>query len=974
MKLLVRLLLMMMFAPAVAQELAFFNITQQDGLPSNTVYDVMQDSRGFLWVATENGLARYNGFRFREYENNSVRATSASNLLEDDRGRIWLHNFFGEILYVTPDLSTDLRKLDAWEQRYATGFPNLQFYQDTLYVISNENLFQYAPETHGWDVIRFPDALNFNHMIITAEGQRWVCYSNTEQLIVRPLGEAGFQYKIDRSVYPLAYNLPRLIEWKGNLLLYENRLKRLFSLKDGIVEDITDIFQTDQKSIRMIRNFGDSLLVFLKPDGVEIYQNDQMTQLLPGKNVSSFTVDREGGYWVGTLNEGLFYIPNIHTQLFPKAQFGLYGKLAASEEHGLIFGGSYLGDISIFEASGNYLSSFKNPSNTQKEVQSLYYDAAKGELIVGESNIWGLDIPHMKQTFITSAPALKDMVRINAVKMALATSAGLYYLDKENNKTAHGPLRDLRIAALDYDPKAGMLWMGTQKGVYYHYPDTEEYALWQMDSTGYSPGATSLQMLPDGRVLIGSTTNGLMVVKNGKLVSHFTTDDQLPSNKITAIAVRGDEAWLGTEKGIGIVNLHSGKVSQLNGTHGLASNEVYDLVFCRGALWVSHAAGVQRFADFGAAKSIAPQVHINTALSNGQPVLNPDQGIVLQPDSRQLSLELDVSNALKSRGNCLIRYQIKELDHAVWHTTTLHDPQLNYQLLPFGKYTLSIKAINQDQVPSSNTLNISLVVLTPFWRQTWFIILSALLVLIITVLIIRWRFLELSKKNKLVLLQQNQEQEMRIAQLTSIRAQMNPHFIFNAMALIQGKVLNGQKEAANDQIHDFSMLMRKVLDFSGKEMIPLKDEIEVLQMYLSIEHDRFDGALEYVLHIDDEVKSEWSMIRIPSLLTQPFVENALRHGLMHKTGPKRLEIEFRMERDYLIIHIRDNGIGRQASMELNKARGRNHNSFAMEAYRKRIDLLNAMHKQKIVLDIIDHFTDKQMAAGTSVIIQIALQS
>lgn len=223
----------------------------------------------------------------------------------------------------------------------------------------------------------------------------------------------------------------------------------------------------------------------------------------------------------------------------------------------------------------------------------------------------------------------------------------------------------------------------------------------------------------------------------------------------------------------------------------------------------------------------------------------------------------------------------------------------------------------------------------------------------------------------MILLQKNQEQELRIAQLTSIRAQMNPHFIFNTMSLIQGKVLNGLKEDANRNIQNFSLLLRKVLDFSGKEMITLQDEIDILEKYLSIEKDRFDGSLSFSISLDENLRQE--VIRIPSLLTQPFVENALRHGLLHKEGVKKLSIEFTLAHDCITIRIDDNGVGRKTSTEFNKTRTHDHNSFAVEAYQKRIDLLNSNRSKKIELTIIDKHTEQGIASGTTVVIQVPLE-
>jgi hypothetical protein len=364
-------------------------------------------------------------------------------------------------------------------------------------------------------------------------------------------------------------------------------------------------------------------------------------------------------------------------------------------------------------------------------------------------------------------------------------------------------------------------------------------------------------------------------------------------------------------------------------------------------------------------------IHLKQVTSDGKSINNFTREIRLQPLSRQLTITFDVSNDLKGRGTTMIRYRVKGIDLDRWNEVSLAAPVANFLSIPSGNHTLEVVALNEDGVLSSNRLLVPVIAMAPFWETRWFIFFAALLLLTGISSILYFRLKRLGEINRAALVQQNLSQELRIAQLTSIRAQMNPHFVFNTLAHIQSQVLKGMKEAANQSIQDFSSLLRKVLDFSSKELIPLQDEIEVLQKYLSIEKDRFDGSLQYEIAVAESVRNE--MVRIPSLLTQPFVENALRHGLMHRSGVKELTIRFDLENDCLVILIRDNGIGRKASAEFNKARKKDHQSFAVEAYSRRIDLLNASRDRKIELAINDHYNELGAATGTSVYITIPLE-
>lgn len=186
---------------------------------------------------------------------------------------------------------------------------------------------------------------------------------------------------------------------------------------------------------------------------------------------------------------------------------------------------------------------------------------------------------------------------------------------------------------------------------------------------------------------------------------------------------------------------------------------------------------------------------------------------------------------------------------------------------------------------------------------------------------------------------------------------MNPHFMFNALNSIQDLVL--QQDTANAQLYlgKFSELTRKVLEVSGVEFVSLQQEVDMLSLYLELEKLRFGDELKYTLTVSDTIKADEQ--KLPGMIIQPFVENALKHGLLHKTGEKQLLISFSQNVTSLVCVIDDNGIGRKASAEIN-ARKKKHKSFATNATAERLHLLNEYYGLKIDW----HITDK--LAGTSV--------
>jgi len=202
------------------------------------------------------------------------------------------------------------------------------------------------------------------------------------------------------------------------------------------------------------------------------------------------------------------------------------------------------------------------------------------------------------------------------------------------------------------------------------------------------------------------------------------------------------------------------------------------------------------------------------------------------------------------------------------------------------------------------------------------------------------------------------------SELTALKSQMNPHFIFNVLNSIQELYTLGDKHQANIQMGNFARLTRKILEVSGKQVIDMDEEIEILTTYLNLESMRFETDFSYTIEIPENAEE----LYIPPMLIQPFIENSIKHGLLHKKGEKKLEISFEINAndDILICRIADNGIGRKASEEINKQRHKLHQSFAASATEKRLQLLNMGKTKNIAVSYEDLTDSLGTAAGTSV--------
>lgn len=218
----------------------------------------------------------------------------------------------------------------------------------------------------------------------------------------------------------------------------------------------------------------------------------------------------------------------------------------------------------------------------------------------------------------------------------------------------------------------------------------------------------------------------------------------------------------------------------------------------------------------------------------------------------------------------------------------------------------------------------------------------------------------------------NLEKNLNQSTLKAIKSQMNPHFFYNALNTIQSYILANDKKQAVNYLSKFSSLTRTILEMSEKENISLAEEIKTMSLYLDIEKARFNEDFEYeikMLKISDP-----DQLKIPAMLLQPYIENAVKHGLLHKNGRKELQIIFEKNDDRLSIHIDDNGIGMKKSAELNAIKNKNHRSFATGAMQTRIDLLNKNKADKITIEYIDKLNAAQQSLGTTVIIQIPVNN
>jgi len=242
-------------------------------------------------------------------------------------------------------------------------------------------------------------------------------------------------------------------------------------------------------------------------------------------------------------------------------------------------------------------------------------------------------------------------------------------------------------------------------------------------------------------------------------------------------------------------------------------------------------------------------------------------------------------------------------------------------------------------------------------------------ILIIALIIIG---LLLLRSNRLNTKRRISEMNHKISEMTqaNLRQQMNPHFIFNTLNSIQYYMYQNDKVATNNYLTKFSSLMRKVLDNSQSTSVPLRDELDALNLYLELECLRFKDKFEFKITVDEEIDP--LMYKVPTMLIQPYVENSVCHGLIPMEGKGFVKIDVKLAGEHLICTIQDNGIGREAASEINKRRGTNHNSLGTRITASRLELVNSLYGTDLKTVYTDLKDKNGEAEGTRVEIHIPI--
>lgn len=338
-------------------------------------------------------------------------------------------------------------------------------------------------------------------------------------------------------------------------------------------------------------------------------------------------------------------------------------------------------------------------------------------------------------------------------------------------------------------------------------------------------------------------------------------------------------------------------------------------------------------------------------------ILNPSYNLI---DKSEIDVIRDISKYINKKGNTEKAFRYLNLYTSLQDTikNRILKLDLNSTGIEGFQSILQLEVLRKDKEISMNAINHLMEEdeLKENALSNHRFAIGLLLFLIVIGIIGGIYILRVSKQRRIA----NQQLALR-----SLRSQMNPHFIFNALNSVNSFISENDERSANKFLSEFSRLMRSVMENSEHDFIPLTKEMEILRIYLQLEHFRFKDKFNYTIEVDENIDEEAFLL--PPMLIQPYIENAIWHGLRYKEKIGNLSLRFKLNTEKLIITIQDNGIGRTKSREIKTANQKKNKSTALKNINERISIFNELHKIKIEVSISDVESD---GSGTRVVLSI----
>ncbi len=949
-----------------AQQFTFIQYSLKEGLPQSQVRCMTQDSRGFIWIGTLGGISKFDGRKFVNYDrrdgllNNQINCVielsngtiaagsngsfilingagvisvplgdrhreSTINTLFENNGRIWIGMENGLLCY-----SMGENKFVEMDQSYETLSEQhikaiLARNDDELFVLTKEKLYLQKGEVLSVFFQPQNTETTFFDAVFSKDGTFWLAAKGEGLIRLSSDGRQHVNY-LDHTDLTTNLITGLLVDKHDHIWMtsrygfyeFDGTRFKSYTEKNGVKSpDVRDIIQ-DREGNFWIGTYGAGLLRFTGR-GFSSYTTSDG---LPGDAVMSVTQDTSGALWFSTFDKGISNFKDGEFQQFSLAELTDNKRIWSSvmDHTGALWFGSSDGLFRHTKGQFNRFGEEDSISNTM--ILSLFEDASN-KLWIGTNK--GLTtFENGEFTRISSPGSPQKKVRCirqdHGGHLWFAAIDGVFKYDG-NSFTLYSQkdgLPENSTNCIEID-EHNRIWVGTQNGI--SILSSSQFISSQIDDNSGSNVVNFLKYF-DRQMWIG-TNNGLYSIELSKdmnehapVFRHYGIDDGLRSMETNLNAVFVDSEkrfWFGTTEGVTILN--TAELQKQRDIFGPLLNMVnvqinlQDVDWSKGFNQRSELNGLAINPTF-----LYKQNHITfyfTGISTTHPA------------------------------NVVYQYMLEGLDED-WKTPTDFG-FATYSNLPYKDFVFKVKAMSAEGL-WSETVSYPFSVKPPFWLRWWFILLEVITAMsIVGYVVYNRRKAQKEKREKEWF---EIKSKMLALEQQSLNSSMNRHFVFNALNSIQYYINRQDRLAANKYLSDFARLIRKNLDSSEDNLTSLRDEIERLELYMKLEHMRFQDKFEYKINIDPSLNLD--QVKVPAMLIQPFLENSIWHGLLPKDSQGKVVVDIVKSNGNLEFTITDNGIGIENSLK-NKTTTDSHISKGMEITQSRIDLIKKTTGQTIEL-------------------------
>ena len=1004
----------------------------EKGLSQNSIFSIYQDKIGFMWFGTWDGLNRYDGYSFVPFsathkgiEQEVGRNESINYIVDDEEGNIWIATEAGLIKFVrkTQKYYVFSFVLDKENVLSSNSLSCLIFDNEGYLWIGTDNgLNKFDTKTNENTVFKRdfsnPNAIAsnvINDIQLDDDGDLWIATQMGLSHFI--LEENKFEniYKT-RGLLSDSINCIEVIGshklWVGtarglNYIDYSKNKILEFSFEGEKVfhnKNITAIYY-DKKGYLWVGTLKNALYLYdLRKKELHHYQNiPGNKRSLSSNEITEIFQDKSGDVWIGT-SVGLNRVDYNKSKFRHYSTSYPYGEdyisndmVWAIEE---IFPNEFWvgtnNGINIFNKNQQNVSvmNVENSFMTSNNIRSIYKDS-KGNIWIGSfdsglikynTNNGSFELINNMSTPAISHNTVWNVLEDSRGMIWIATDDGLNRYNPKTNQTrvffhdpkVRGTIPGNKILAI-YEDRQNVLWFAIFGGLARYDRRTESFITYKSDPSNTKTLSSNriFSIYEDSKGMLWITTMGGGLNKFDRNIGEFTryTESNGLSNNVV-YNVKEDKfnfLWLTTNRGVSRFDPITHSFTNYDIKDGLQGYE-YNLgafkVLSTGEFIIGGTNGINVFIPEKVSGTKSnPSLAItafNLYNKKVKDYIPNGDTIYLHHDENFFSFEfaaLDFSNSYRNK----YAYRLESVDPQ-WNITDARGRKAEYTNINPGTYVFIVKATNSDGEWSNESVRITIIIKPP-WYKTLVFRISLMLLLLVSM----WQLIQVRVKRER---KKHQEKEKRLEienqvhelEQQALRLQMNPHFIFNSLNSIQSFVIENDTDKAINYLAKFSQLMRLILSSSRETYVPLEDEIKSLSYYLEIERLRFNSKFDYKIDVDSAIDKEFT--EAPPMIIQPYVENAIIHGMINKDTKGFLSISFKIVGNVLRCVVEDNGIGREKAMELKKTSGLRKKSRGMLITQQRLEILNKQTKNSLYVKVEDLYDKNNKATGTRVIIHM----